>query len=127
MDSLGGILINGLLGNPILAKFNLFVQVIIEDITPTPTPTPTPTQVPNSIAAGGAYSENERLVKVTIIYKGVEHTSIHKINNKTLKISINILKGITYIKDAAISIVVAIRKSINNIRVSINGNGHRNR
>jgi hypothetical protein len=42
-DKLGGILINGLLGNPILARLHLFFELIIEDITPTPTPTPSTT------------------------------------------------------------------------------------
>jgi len=44
MDSLGGILVKGLLGNPIIAQFNLFLQVIIETITPTPTQSVLPTQ-----------------------------------------------------------------------------------
>lgn len=142
MDSLGGILIKGLLGNPILARFNLFVEVIIEDITPTPTPsmsatlpTPTPTVTPTPLpvhvgGGGGRYpdlKEDEKIVKVTIIYKGRQHITIHKVNNKTLRISINILKGITYIKETALSVAVGIRKRLHNIKVRINGNGNRNR
>lgn len=150
MDSLGGILIKGLLGNPILARFNLFVEVIIEDITPTPTPsmsatlptptptvtvtlTPTPTVTPTPLPAhvgggGGRYpdlKEDEKIVKVTIIYKGRQHITIHKVNNKTLRISINILKGITYIKETALSVAVGIRKRLHNIKVRINGDGNR--
>lgn len=52
MDSLGGILIKGLLGNPILAQFRLFIDILIEEVTPTPTPssteTPTVTPTPSS-------------------------------------------------------------------------------
>lgn len=48
MDSLGGILIKGLLGNPILAKFKMFFDLTIEDVTPTPTPSGTPTPTPTS-------------------------------------------------------------------------------
>lgn len=144
MDSLGGILIKGLLGNPILARFSLFVDIIIEDITPTPTPYPsatlptptvtvTPTVTPTPVVivgggGGGRYpdlSENERLIKITLVYKGKQRISIHKVNNNTLRISINILKGITYLKEKAYSVYVNLRKSVNNIKVKINGNGNR--
>lgn len=145
MDSLGGILIKGLLGNPILARFSLFLDIVIEDVTPTPTPqpsytitptvtigptvTPTPTPIPIHVGGGGGrypdVASDEKLVKVTITYKGKSHVSIHKVNNKTLKISINILKGITYVKDKAYSVAVNIREGIKNIKVKINGDGNR--
>lgn len=143
MDSLGGILIKGLLGNPILARFSLFIDILIEDITPTPTPYPsatlptptvtvTPTVTPTPVVivggGGGRYpdlSDNERLIKITLVYKGKQSISIHKVNNNTLRISINILKGITYLKEKAYSVYVSLRKSVNNIKVKINGNGNR--
>ena len=129
MDSLGGILTKGLLGNLIIARFSLFVDIIIEDITPTPTPTvtPTPTTTPIPVpivGGGGGALPDHRIIKVTVIYKGREHVSIHKVNDKTLRININILKGITYIKDTVYSVAVSIRKTINNIKVTIHGNGN---
>lgn len=120
-DSLGGILTNGLLGNPIIARFNLFVDIQI-DVTPTPTPTPT---LPRVGGGGGRYPDlaaREHIVKITITHKGNQHISIHKVNDLTLRVSINILKALQAVKDKTYKIYVSIVNRISNVKVSMNGN-----
>lgn len=131
-DSLGGILTGGLLGNMILGRFNLFLDIEIVDITPTPTPTPsgpsvTPTPTPASVVGGGGgrypdLGEHERIVKITITHKGKQHISIHKVNDLTLRVSINILKALQATKDRSYKIYVNIVEKLKQIKVSINGN-----
>lgn len=132
MDSLGGILTNGLLGNPILGRFNLFIGILIEDITPTPTVTPTITPTPtifppdNQNSGGGGYSslkDNQKLVKITIMFRGREHISVHTVNDKTLSVGINILKKLTQVKESLLSVYVKMRERVKTIiKVTINGN-----
>lgn len=134
MDSLGGILTNGLLGNPIISRFGLFL-VQIEDVTPTPTPTvtqsPTPTLAPTQTptvtptptpvylypAAGYFLKDNKKLVKITIKYKEHEHVSLHVVRQGTFKIMINILGYVSVAKEKLIGVKVKLKDKINNIIV----------
>lgn len=131
MESFGGMLTFGLLGNPIINFMGTIFGVIVEDITPTVTPTPTAEPPTPPIfhpgGGGGRYpdlADDQRLVKVTIVLRGKRHVSIHKVNDKTLRISINILKALTNIKEKTQNVFVGIRKAAYNIKVKINGDGN---
>ena len=139
MDSLGGILIKGLLGNPILAHFNLFLDITIEDITPTPTPTPsyeptptpsssqgvtptptpavsatlpTPTMLPAWVGGGGGTirSDEKKTVRIVIRYKDKEYSSVHTITDKMLRLTINTISAFNVVKDKIINIALKFKK-----------------
>lgn len=114
MDSLGGILTKGLLGNPILAHFNLFYfEIIVTETptptvtdTPTPTPTlpPTPTPLPGDIGlkgnshAGMPEEKREKTVRIAIKFKSREYVETYTLNDRKLRITINI---VNYLNKAA--------------------------
>jgi hypothetical protein len=119
-DSLGGILTKGLLGNPIIAYFNLFLEIIVEPVpTPTPsisatpsvTPYPTPTPLPGGGSGGGSTggrggiifdtfkTPREKNIRIIIRYKGKSVTTYHNNEDKFVHIVINILRVFNSVKD----------------------------
>lgn len=124
MDSLGGILIKGLLGNPILAKFNLFLEFTLEDITPTPTPTATPTPtvtptvtLPSHGGGNGAVEtrkekeeERKRVVKITVRYKNKEYSSVYTLTDKILRVTINTIDYLNTVKEHIHNISLKFKK-----------------
>lgn len=116
MDKLGGILTKGLLGNLILARFNLFLEIIVEIVPPETTPLPRG-------GGGGHYPDvHQKTIKITIIHRGREYVTIRQIDDEVLRVSINILKHIIRIKDSALSVIVKLRNKMINIKVWLNGN-----
>lgn len=127
MDSLGGILIKGLLSNNLIAGFfSLYLSLTVE-VTPTPTPsvtlspspsltlppptiTPTPTPITNvgggggSITIGRIIPPNTKDVKITLRVMGKQYTSMHRKSDKVVKVTINIINMFNKIKKSIINI-----------------------
>lgn len=140
MDTLGGILIKGLLSNNLIAGFfNLNWSITVEPVTPTPTPsvtvtptptiypTPTPTlqpPVPNygggggSVVIGRQTVPNNKDIKITIRYKDKQITSFHKKSDKVVKITINIIRMFNKISETIKKISVK-RKASKQITVKV--------
>lgn len=127
MDSLGGILTKGLLGNPILANFQLFLGITLEDVTqpPTPTPTPTPTETPKvgdyiggRSRASGYEEQQKRSVKITIRFKSKEYSSVYNISDRILRVAINTINYLNVVKDK-ISTTVKIKKKPPTVKVKL--------
>lgn len=92
MDSLGGMLTKGLLGNPILAQFNLFFFSIV--IT---TPDPPNTGGGGSTWAGTSSRSTEREedqvrnITIAVKFKTKEFVKTYELTEKKLSVTINIL------------------------------------
>ena len=111
MDSLGGILTKGLLGNLILARFNLhlFSIEIIEE-------------PPAAGGHGGTGAlpgwrphpeEQEELKTITIAikFKTKEYKNTYQLNEKKLRVTINILDIISRTVNKLISISLKFKKN----------------
>lgn len=134
-DSLGGILVKGLLGNPILAHFNLFFEIIIETVTPTPsvtaTPIVTPTPYPPLPGGGGGSSvtigslvipgKKPKNTKITIRYKDKSVVTYHNNEDKIVNVAINIVRIFNSIKTAVQKITVR-KPKIDNIKIKVKKN-----
>lgn len=91
MDSLGGILIKGLLGNPILAQFNLFFISVTVTETPSRGGGGTTTQTWPWRTADEEREEPVRTLTISIKFKAKEYVSTYELNEKKVRVSINIL------------------------------------
>lgn len=119
MDSLGGILTGGLLGNPILSISGYGFSITFTEIpspTPTPsassgypTPTPTPT-LPNSYGGGRHYAQEDEpdgrvFINITVNYK--KYTKSYIVNKKRISL---IIKSISAIKKVKSRINIMLNK-----------------
>jgi hypothetical protein len=123
MDSLGGLLTKGLLGNPILGRFNLGGFISIEVI-----------DAPPAAGVGGAgYGGNtthlgrrqeakkkEKLVVVSLRLNGMTYRKPYLVSDRTATVSINILDGLTKLKESVLGIKsIFIRKKTDDISVTV--------
>lgn len=96
MDSLGGILTKGLLGNPILAHFNLFFFSVV--ITDPSTPSSGGSTAPRFAGwtrPGEEKEEAVRSVTISVKFKTKEFVNTYELTERKLRVTINILDILT--------------------------------
>lgn len=114
MDSLGGILTNGLLGNPILSHFNLslfnFINIVVEHI--------------GGNSHGYQYIENDKTSYGRIIFKikifKREYAKTFNISDNKINIVMKLSKSLRKLKERVISVTINKQVKIDNIKVKIN-------
>lgn len=98
MDSLGGILIKGLLGNPILAHFNLFFFDITITVPPDGGGHGGVGERPSFTGwtrPGEEKEEEVRTITISVKFKAKEFVNTYELTEKKLRITINILDILT--------------------------------
>jgi hypothetical protein len=132
MDSLGGILTKGLLGNPILGRFNLGGFFNIEVIE-------------QPVEVGGAgYGGNtthlarreekrreekrkEKIIVVSIRLDGMTYRKPYLVSDRTATVSINILDRLTKLKESVIGIKsIFVREKKDDLSVTVRIKDDRN-
>lgn len=118
IDSLGGLLTNGLLGNPIIASFNLFIQVTVENVTPT---VPLYSSRGHGYGWGGNGREDDddlptipvqktKDIKITIRFKGKEFVTYHQNGDKLVGVVINIIRRFNKVIESMQNITIFRRR-----------------
>ncbi len=115
MDSLGGILIKGLLGNPILAQFRLFLDVTIEEVV-----TDDWTGGRSRVFIRGD-EQRSKTVKITIRYKNMEYAKVYTLTERMLKVTINTINYLNTVKDRILGLSVKLKeKKVVSVKVKRN-------
>ncbi len=113
MDSLGGIITGGLLGNPIIGHFNLHLFKVIEV---------TVEHIGGHSKGYTDYVEEHSHGRLTIkinIFKR-EHIKTFTISNNKINIVMKLMKTVKKLKERILNIKMSKSVKIDNIKVKIN-------
>lgn len=128
MDSLGGILTKGLLGNMILGRFGLG-NFTIEVVDPEGPDTGDP-RVWEAGGAGGAVPrrnstfqphnpKRRKHIVISLRHKGQVHKKTFEVSDRTAQVSINTLKLLSTVKEATYNVFVRKKETVVNPVVRI--------